>query len=91
MYQRLGKIIQFHRKEMGYTASDLALKLNTSMRRINNLEQGFDCIKLNKLPEVSRVIKAPLAELIEAHMEGQMIRAEIKGYRITLEKKKGSK
>ena len=87
--KRLGKIIQYHRKEMGYTALDLALKLETTERRINNLEQGKDTIKLKKLPAIAKTIKAPLNELIEAHIEGQMIRDSISGYRVKIEKKRG--
>ncbi|WP_368877281.1 helix-turn-helix domain-containing protein [Providencia vermicola] len=56
----IGIKIKARRKELGFSGSDLAKKLNISQQQISRYENGINKIPLNYLVSIAIVLKCPI-------------------------------
>lgn len=56
----IGIKIKARRKELGFSGSDLAKKLNISQQQISRYENGINKIPLNHLVSIAIVLKCPI-------------------------------
>lgn len=53
----IGKRIQFHRKQKGYTQEQLAEMMNVSIQMVSNLERGMKAIRIDNLINLSQILE----------------------------------
>lgn len=63
-YELLGKHIQIARKSKHITQEMLAEKLNVSIGHVGKIERGERVINLERLAEISVLLKVPIEDLI---------------------------
>ncbi len=64
-YRNLGLSVSYFRKQKGLTQQNLADEMNVSYETISRIENANTGISLDMLFELSKAIKAPLAELFK--------------------------
>ena len=61
--EKLGKKVQKHRKELGYTQEELAEKLHISRTHMGHIEQGRKSPSLKLMDKLARALKVKVSEL----------------------------
>lgn len=56
----IGIKIKSRRKELGFSGSDLAKKLNISQQQVSRYENGVNKIPLNHLVKIAIILKCPI-------------------------------
>jgi len=63
--ERLGKMIQKARKQVGYTQEKLADSIRISRTHMGHIEQGRKSPSLEVLEKISRALKVSLSDLLK--------------------------
>ncbi len=62
---KLGKKVNFFRKQKKISQKELAKCINASQSNISNLEHGKNKFNINKLSEIANVLDVTLDDLLE--------------------------
>ena len=62
-YKEVGRRIRFFRRKRGITQEQLAFEVNTSAAYLSNIERAIKKPSLQKLMEISDVLKIPISDL----------------------------
>lgn len=65
----VGILIKIHRKNNNLTCATVALKLNTTIQFISNIERGVSLVPWNKLNTLSEVLNIPVRDLAAANLQ----------------------
>ena len=63
-YIAIGRKIKMYRKRLNLTQSQLAEKLDVSSKYISSIERGIAKTSLNKLENISKILKVDIVKLI---------------------------
>ena len=78
LHKEFGKLVQFYRKEKGFTQEDLAEAIDKSFETVSNIERGFASTRIATAAEIAQVLGIELQQLFAFQKkEPEKIIAEI--------------
>jgi transcriptional regulator with XRE-family HTH domain len=87
-----GEILKAIREERGLSQGDLSAKLkNLSKSHISDIENGRRTVNLERVVELSKVLKEPLEVLMKFYFEDELHKAKLTDrYSVVVEAKKSA-